>query len=342
VKRLTDVGIAFLTQKYGARGGGLTVYSEATEAELLRLKEMPWLTELTLFGKEVTPAVLAGLTALPKLESLTLNDYPASDLSALKPLTGLRDLGVYKPTSLTDLSALESLPRLERLSLCDASLDDVKLATLGSLPNLAMVKLWSNAITTLKPLEASTKIKRLYCDYNPQLRDISAVARMPELDQVGLDGTPVSDLAPFKNCPKLCVLVLRGTQVTDLGPLAGLANLTVLHLPQTKVTDLGPLASVTALADVDVQQTGVADVTPLKGLVNLTSVVVARTPVKDLAPLAGLTKLTRLDASGTQVTQVAALNKLEKLRYLSVPKAVPAEEVKALQAALPKIKVTQQ
>ncbi|MCE9553909.1 MAG: leucine-rich repeat domain-containing protein [Planctomycetes bacterium] len=81
-------------------------------------------------------------------------------------------------------------------------------------------------------------IKYLYFD-NTKVSDLSPLAGMTNLQELGLDQTQVSDLTPLAELKTLKVLVLRNTPVSDVSPLSNLTNLELLDLQNTQVTDAG-------------------------------------------------------------------------------------------------------
>ena len=156
--------------------------------------------------------------------------------------------------------------------------------------------------------------------------------------RVNLDGRmdALNDLGPLARLTNLERLGLVNTDAADLAPLAGLANLRELFLDTTGVTNLGPLAGLTNLHTLWVGGTGVTDLAPLARLTNLERLSLGGAGVTDLAPLTRLTKLELLDLLGTRVTDLAPLAGLKSLRWLNVPRETITEaQVVTLQRALP-------
>ena len=77
-----------------------------------------------------------------------------------------------------------------------------------------------------------------FLDRETGLRDLTPLARLPNLKRLYLNSTFVNDLAPLAELHNLEALDLSFSDVSDLAPLASLVNLTTLNLRGTAVTDL--------------------------------------------------------------------------------------------------------
>jgi serine/threonine protein kinase len=185
-----------------------------------------------------------------------------------------------KTHSVTDLSPVRALPRLESLE-CTGTVEA------------------PGRVTDLSPLRG-LPLKTLHVYDNP-VSDLSPLTGMP-LQVLECFRTQVGDLTPLKGMP-LTVLYANGTRIADLSPLKGL-KLTRLLLQHTSVSDLSPLKGMN-LGGLDVSYTQVSDLSALEGM-PLPVLDLAATPVSDLSPLKGM-KLKALDIRSTQVTDLSPL-----------------------------------
>lgn len=119
-----------------------------------------------------------------------------------------------------------------------------------------------------------------------RLRDISALAKLTQLESLRVSMNQVSDLTPLSGLKKLDRLDLGHTQVVDVSPLAKLTTLTELQLDNTRVKDVSPLASLTSLERLSLQRTDVEDISPLKPLTKLKFLYLAGSRVEDPYALA--------------------------------------------------------
>ncbi|MBK5927758.1 leucine-rich repeat domain-containing protein [Rhodobaculum claviforme] len=171
--------------------------------------------------------------------------------------------------------------------------------------------------TTLRHLFAGSRSahgRRIRDSLN--LADIAVLQALPDLHELHLGDTEVTDAAPLSGLTALTTLNLRGTEITTPPELARLTALTTLHLSHTPITTPPDLASLTALTTLDLSCTEITTPPDLAGLTALTVLDLSRTEITTPPDLAGLTALTVLDLSGTPITtppDLAGLTALTKL-----------------------------
>jgi Leucine-rich repeat (LRR) protein len=102
------------------------------------------------------------------------------------------------------------------------------------------------------------RVRMVYL-HNRQLNTISPVAKLKNLEWLGLGDTQVRDLSPLAELMSLKNLFLDDTQVSELSPLAELKNLEWLGLDVTKVSELSSLRELTNLQTLNVRNTQVSD-----------------------------------------------------------------------------------
>ena len=100
--------------------------------------------------------------------------------------------------------------------------------------------------------------------------DLTDLRRLPPniskakgLVYLTLRDTNIRDLSGLEGLPELQNLDLNHTQVSDLTPLSGLPSLRLLYLHKTWVEDLTPLQSLPALQRLDIGQTQIATLEPV-------------------------------------------------------------------------------
>lgn len=146
-------------------------------------------------------------------------------------------------------------------------------------------------------------------------RDLSPLAGLGKLAELGLDYTQVVDLEPLRRLARLERLTVSGTKVRDISPLADLVELRSLWFYDTQVVDVGAVAGLTRLETLSMGLSRVddsapsppriSDISPLAGLHDLQLLYLTCTQVTDLSPLAGLTKLKKLFLYGTPAPRAA-------------------------------------
>lgn len=141
---------------------------------------------------------LAPLSGLKKLKELSLaENNKISDLTPLKGLTNLFIL-TLAANNISDLSALSGLKKLDQLDLAHNAIVDI--SPLGALTTLTYLKIQTNnGISDLSTLTKLVSIESFYIGGDQaQVSDISALAGLKYLKDVGLNGCPnLLDITPL-------------------------------------------------------------------------------------------------------------------------------------------------
>lgn len=167
------------------------------------LGELTSLKSLTLNNVELTTVSYEQLKQLKNLESLRLQRVRQVDVTHLAKIDSLRTLAlVYLPKGGIHWNGIETMTALTTLNLQGNLLDDSILTRLQPLPKLTRLNLSDNAaITTVAPL-----------------------VNIPNLKQLNITNTAVSDIAPLASHASLFAhpysigysLQYSGSEVIDL------------------------------------------------------------------------------------------------------------------------------
>lgn len=196
----------------------------------LDLSDIPVPDASILRGLPVSILDLArtGVTDLSALKGMSLvklyvNDTEVRDLSPIKgmPLIALR-LSASKVEDLAPLAGL-SLQSLEVFSTKVKNFD-----VLRGMP-LETLAVSSTAFSDLSMLQGMP-LSRLLIGATA-IKDISLLATFTNLTQLGLDGIPVTNLAPILRLP-LRILTLADSPIPDVSPLAACRTLEYLEVPR--------------------------------------------------------------------------------------------------------------
>ncbi|XP_058486395.1 uncharacterized protein si:ch73-173p19.1 [Solea solea] len=287
-----------------------------------------------------TNELLRQLRAFTVLKHLSLVNSPLitdSGLSILSSLVKLQYLNLSSCSKLTD-SCLQHITGLKSLSLL--FLDQTKVSDAGmvmylqSAPScLIQLSLNETAVTeaTLAVLPACVPHLRHLSIKLTEIKNISALAELPCLQTLNLDGTGVTEesLMHIATLPALSSLSLGGIRFHDgnnaLQIISGL-KLTHLILPgRFFVNDIGlsHLSNLSLLLELD-----------LKDYNQVTD--------EGIKHLSSLTKLRKLSLSNTQVTDAGlpSLHVLHKLQDLCLDQtAVTSRGVAELIVCLPHLEV---
>ena len=243
-------------------------------------------------NEPIFPSDMAGLT---RLEARNAN---ISDLTGLQTATNLTWLGLgpeqvqqgvwRNSNSITDISALQGLTKLEVLDLEDNSISNI--SALERLTNLAVLNLGGNSISDISPLTELTNLTELYL-WDNSISDMLPVAGLTNLTGLSLGFNTISDISAVAGLTNLTFLSLRHNSISDISPVVGLANLTRLALDINSISDMSPVAGLTNLTGLFLQDNSISDISAVAGLTNLTELALQDNSISDLSPLVANTGL---------------------------------------------------
>jgi hypothetical protein len=139
----------------------IAVYGKAEGLE--RLRGFERLESLWISGVNARAAEV--VAQLPRLTRIVAHDWRVADLSALRPLTNLREVAICGSGKLKSLAGLEALGALRKLILFDdvgySSIE--QLRHLGAIEELVLEGGFSKQlrVTSLEPLTALAALRRL-------------------------------------------------------------------------------------------------------------------------------------------------------------------------------------
>ena len=152
----------------------------------------------------------------------------------------------------------------------------------------------------------------------PTEDEISAIASLPALRSLTMDGCGLSTIAGLENAQQLTYLDLRSNAIRNITPLSGLADLQELYMAHNALTDLSELSALSNLQKLDVSYNSLTSIAPICSLVGLQRLNVAHNELTDLAAVDNLTALTHLFAGNNSLTDVSALARCGNLVELDL------------------------
>ncbi|MFA7341257.1 MAG: protein kinase [Candidatus Obscuribacterales bacterium] len=190
----------------------------AKDEHIAAIKHLTKLAKLTICDCALSPAGIANLDNLTELRDLTINSSNIDDkaFSQLKILCQLEILEAREIPELNKtIKALSNSQRLQRLVLCNGSLDDQSLKSIGRLKQLTYLNLALNpAITSggISALSTCSELKYLNLIQNPATTQViptlSALKKLSCLKLTALDWKAEDDNTLKGNLPKNCELQL--------------------------------------------------------------------------------------------------------------------------------------
>jgi hypothetical protein len=149
--------------------------SEANDADVVQLANLPRLKKLNLFSTKVSDVGLAILWRLPALEELHVGSPGITDqgLDHLQRLKQLRVLGICGTITDAGLMKLRRLSALRELQITSREITDDGLAGLVRMETLERLSISGGTITDLgvRHLSRMVRLKQLYLGEVPGISD---------------------------------------------------------------------------------------------------------------------------------------------------------------------------
>lgn len=160
----------------------------------------------------------------------TQSDIP--NALELQRVLDLREIEITPEFPIVSIDPLTSLMWLERLTINNQSVSDLKPLT--NKEYLVELNAQNNPINNLSPIENSTLLELLNIE-NTQISDLSPLSKMNELVTLNASGTTVKSLKPLQGLQKLENLFVNNTNVRSISPAENMPALKQLKVYNTKV-----------------------------------------------------------------------------------------------------------
>jgi len=223
------------------------------------LGNLKYLTELNLWGNEVRDVYpLRNLTNLTKL-NLWGNQF--GDITPLGNLTKLVSLSLGDNTRFNgDLSVLSNFTDLTDLGLGDSGQGRMDFSPLEALVNLENLQIWgAGQLKDLSIIGGLAELNRLTI-HAANISDFEPLSNLTKLTKLDLQGNRISEISSLclHSFPDLTELALWNNLITDISELRGLTNLTFLALGSNQITDISPLNNLKKLKYLDLMNNPIA------------------------------------------------------------------------------------
>ncbi|RKT03990.1 NACHT domain-containing protein [Streptomyces sp. 3211.6] len=258
---------------------GRNTITVRTPAQLAALETLPRVESLHLNGTDTVPARVNG----PGLKSLVLFDSGLDDLGSLIPHAGLEYLALHYCPNLSGLGPLASLPGLETLVLSHlpGGLDLAPLAMLGALDWLTFNT--PTYVQRVSHIPAPRSLKGLVL-MNQGLR-LDSLDPWPDLELLNVTGPELlNQVAALPQLPRLRSLGVLMHEDLDLAVLLGQPQLNRVNLSGCHCPDgLAALADLPELTHLTLAGSGSShDLAPLAALDRLTIAIGSNVHVEGL------------------------------------------------------------
>lgn len=270
-----------------------TEVSEITYAQLGSVKSLDLSETENNYGSVKS---FEDLTYFTGLETLDIHnrylDIETTDYSPIGKLTSLKCLWLDGITA-EDFSFIANLTELTELYVMDSGVQDISFVE--NLEQLWNVSFYGNYLMDVSPLAGHDRLEVLSLAQNSFLQDISPLAQLPVLNEVGLHYCNISDIAPLTELENLELLNLSGNPISNLEELKKMPQLKVLALDECGLKDISPLAELTGLKQLYLENNELTDISSLAGLTELSDLRLSQNEISDFRPLQNINNLFRLN-----------------------------------------------
>ncbi len=231
----------------------------------------------------------------------------AKNYDALQYMINLVSLTIEDGNS-QQLFQISAAKNLKELTIKNTAVSSDVLTAIGSISTLESLTMHGCGLTSIRPLENSTKITDLDISNNT-IRSVEPVAQMANLKVFNCKQNVIVDLSPLSANKNLTQLDISYNAVTTLAPLSVLGNLTLLEANNNGITDLGDMNQLTALSYLSLGYNSVSDISKLSACTELTNLNLSSNKISDISVVGSLTKLMYFDFSYNEVTQLPTWSK---------------------------------
>lgn len=269
------------------------------------LKNMTYLTQLTITDSVVSSEDLKVIGALPSLTKLTLSGCSLSNIENLNTASKLTTLNLSNNT-IRDLSALSFMSSLTDLNLSHNALDS--LNALSSLSSLKVLDVSYNALSSVAPLSSCSSLTKLYVGNN-SLENLSGIENIKKLSTLSASFNSITDITALQTMNSITNLDISSNKLTDISALASLSKLQKLNFSRNQVKKLPQWESDCALVTIDGSYNELGSITTLAGYKNLNEVIMDYNNLYYVNSLANCPKLIKVSVYGNEIDDVSELTR---------------------------------
>jgi Leucine-rich repeat (LRR) protein len=206
----------------------------------------------------------------------------------------------YQPLSQEHKFTVGDMKKLKRFYSSDKSIQEdlvepLKYATnLESFEVLFYGKELKRELLDFDCLKNCTKLKKLYymnnklkagVDQKDKLKDISVLSKLENLEDLRVNMTKLSDLAPITNL-SLTTLVVPDNDIEEVNDAVGhMSTLERLDMENNRISDISDFNNLTSLKSSYLYNNNISDISSLSNLGNLEALLINGNRISDINPL---------------------------------------------------------
>ncbi len=314
-----------------------------------------WQNVFTAVGKISAQPGKDELARLTNLDSINVaGKTRIKDVEPLRKLPNLKTL-VANRTSITDLSGLAELTKIQKLDISDCAVSDIsvvkgfknlreliadrtkveKLDPLFGLPSLKKVLIDQSTVHDIIALEFLEQNPRCLIVYKTNHLNRwwhSLSQEWKDVFQSQMEHDTTTTRENLHRLAERSSLTFKDAAVNDLTVLSEFIRLRELHFSGTGISAIPVLENLKTITSLHATSSPLQQINTLAQFTALEDLNISDTPVDELKPLASLQNLKKLNCSGTQIKKLDALRSLSNLESLdcSNTKVSSLDEVEGL------------
>lgn len=274
--------------------------TEIYESEMAKIEALTFVGWDKDYENKITVKSIKGLEKAVNLKMLT---FSSSDIPEAGDIR-------YSASSISDLTPLKDLKKLEFLRLSHNNIEDVT------------------------PLKDLTNLKHLYISHN-RIADVSSLGKLTNLVDFDISINYIADVSVAKNYNKLTMFNAIRNKITDISALKDITGLLILNVKQNDVKDIDSIKDLVKLETLNLEDNkNLGGIKVIKNLTKLKELNLNNCGIDDADVagdiFAGLTKLTELNLNNNSLRSIDFIknsNELENL-YLDNNKLTSLEALK--------------
>lgn len=260
--------------------------TEIYESEMAKIEALTFVGWDKDYENEITVKSIKGLEKAVNLKMLT---FSSSDI----PEGG--DIR-YSASSISDLTPIKDLKKLEFLRLSHNNIEDVT------------------------PLKELTNLKHLYISHN-RIADVSPLGKLTNLADFDISINYIADVSVAKNYNKLTMFNAIRNKITDISALKDITGLLILNVKQNDVKDIDCIKDLVKLETLNLEDNkNLGSIKVIKNLTKLKELNLNNCGIDDADVtgdiFTGLTKVVEIDLSNNSLTSVNFLANCNELNNL--------------------------
>ena len=274
--------------------------TEIYESEMAKIEALTFVGWDKDYENEITVKSIKGFEKAVNLKMLT---FSSSDIPEAGDIR-------YSASSISDLTPLKDLKKLEFLRLSHNNIEDVT------------------------PLKDLTNLKHLYISHN-RIADVSSLGKLRDLVDFDISINYIADASVAKNYSKLNMFNAVRNKITDISYLDTITGLKILNVKKNNVNNIDSIKDLVGLEVLNLEDNkNVSAIKVIKNLTKLKELNLNNCGIDDADVtgdiFAGLTKLTELNLNNNSLRSIDFIknsNELENL-YLDNNKLTSLEALK--------------